>query len=286
MFDTLPIDEIIVGERRREDFGDIEGLASSIAKFGLFHPIVVDDQNNLVAGERRLIACKSLEWREIPCRLFRDLTDEERAEIELDENLKRKDLTPYEASKRILQSAEKIAPLISSVVDEIKNPRHAGRKSQRGAPKEEIAGALGVSKGALINAEKHVAAIEKYPELSISPTQKDAIDAARALDQMPVDRRTATRSKILAEGRTVIAEITNKPRLVKTKSASSKYSDNLSQIQTFITSIKAVGAEELTASWTERERHAFLSDLRSCRDDISALVSELEAIEAELRQAS
>jgi ParB-like chromosome segregation protein Spo0J len=47
------ISDIKVGQRRREDFGDLQGLADSIAKYGLFHPVIVDGDDNLVAGERR-----------------------------------------------------------------------------------------------------------------------------------------------------------------------------------------------------------------------------------------
>lgn len=279
---TLPINEIVVGQRRREEFGDIEGLTSSIAKFGLFHPIVVDDKNNLVAGERRLIACKSLDHYEIPCRLYAELTDEERSEIELDENLKRKDLTPYEASKQIVKNANKIAPILSSPIED-KKPR--GHKRQYEAPKKDVAQAIGVSTGALVNAEKHIAAVEKYPELSMAPSQKEAIEAAKALDEMPIGKRTAERSKILNGGRVAIATITGKSKN-RPKSISNKYRDNLSQIQTFISSIKSVGAEDLTASWTQTERHNFLSELIGCRDEMSSLISDLESIEEELKQAS
>ena len=279
---TLPINEIVIGERRREEFGDIQGLADSIAKFGLFHPIVVDDQNNLIAGERRLIACKSLEWSEVPCRLYRELTDEERSEIELDENLKRKDLTPYEASKQLLKNAKKIEPFISSAAEE-KDSR--GRKSQGSAPKKDVAGALGIGVASLVRAEQHINAVEKHPELSIIPTQKEAIAAGKALDAMPEKERDKAKARLMAEGHRAITSIINKPK-AKPKSISSKYSDNLSQIQTFIMSIKSVGAGELTASWTERERHAFLTELRDCRDDMSSLISELESIETELQRAS
>jgi len=37
------IKDVIIGERRRGEQGDIQGLAESISKYGLLHPIVVDD---------------------------------------------------------------------------------------------------------------------------------------------------------------------------------------------------------------------------------------------------
>jgi ParB family chromosome partitioning protein len=63
---TIPISRIKVGERHRRDLGDIESLAASIADIGLLHPITVDEDGRLLAGARRLAACKQLDWKEIP----------------------------------------------------------------------------------------------------------------------------------------------------------------------------------------------------------------------------
>jgi ParB family transcriptional regulator, chromosome partitioning protein len=65
------IDDIKVGKRHRQDLGDIEALANSIAATGLLHPITVDATGNLLAGARRLAACKQLGWSEIPVRVVR-----------------------------------------------------------------------------------------------------------------------------------------------------------------------------------------------------------------------
>jgi N6-adenosine-specific RNA methylase IME4 len=46
--------------------GDIRGLAESIAKFGLFHPVVIDSEDRLIAGRRRIEACKTLQWTSVP----------------------------------------------------------------------------------------------------------------------------------------------------------------------------------------------------------------------------
>lgn len=37
----LDIDRIVIGERDRQEFGDIIGLAESIDEIGLLHPVVV-----------------------------------------------------------------------------------------------------------------------------------------------------------------------------------------------------------------------------------------------------
>ena len=66
MSDTRHIDPIIVGERRRRDMGDVDGLAASIAEIGLLHPIVINSQGELIAGERRLGAVQQLGWADVP----------------------------------------------------------------------------------------------------------------------------------------------------------------------------------------------------------------------------
>jgi ParB family transcriptional regulator, chromosome partitioning protein len=63
---SFPVDAIRVGKRHRRDLGDIAALAASIEDIGLLHPITVDEQGGLLAGARRLAACKRLGWREIP----------------------------------------------------------------------------------------------------------------------------------------------------------------------------------------------------------------------------
>lgn len=257
------IDEIIVANRRREEFGDIEGLASSIAKFGLFHPIVVDDENNLIAGERRLLACQSLGWTKIPCRMYAELTEAERLEIELDENLKRKDLTPYEASKRILQDAEKIEEIISTNVVE-KDSR--GRKSERAVPKKDVAQAIGTSTSNLVRAEQHVSAVESYPELKTAP-QKQAIETAKTLDRLPEAKREEVRKDASR-----LKQIVSRPPIPRP----SKHSP-LSPVQEFIHNVKSKGgALSFCGRMSEVEVFSFLDSLRNCHEEIGNFVAEIQ----------
>jgi ParB family chromosome partitioning protein len=68
---TMPISRIKVGKRHRRDLGDIAGLAASISDIGLLNPITVDEDGRLLAGARRLVACKQLGWKEIPVNVVR-----------------------------------------------------------------------------------------------------------------------------------------------------------------------------------------------------------------------
>lgn len=87
------IADIVVGERFRKEYGDIQSLALSMSKHGLLHPIVVDDSLNLIAGGRRLQAAMSLAWPEIECNRLAELDEFRRRELELEENVCREDLS-------------------------------------------------------------------------------------------------------------------------------------------------------------------------------------------------
>jgi site-specific DNA-methyltransferase (adenine-specific) len=56
----LNISQIIVEDRIREDLGDIDTLAASIKEYGQFYPILINKENKLLEGGRRLEACKLL----------------------------------------------------------------------------------------------------------------------------------------------------------------------------------------------------------------------------------
>ncbi len=95
----VAISEIVVDQavRIRKDVGDIEVLQSSIEKVGLINPVMIDENNHLIAGNRRLTACKKLGWTEIEVTVVQlngDLI--KMLDVEIAENFFRKDFTPDE----------------------------------------------------------------------------------------------------------------------------------------------------------------------------------------------
>ncbi len=100
---TLPLSAITVPpDRQRKDLGDVSGLANSIKTVGLLSPIIVravGEGFELVAGERRFRAVTSLNWRTIPAIEMSELDDQQRTLVELEENIRRKQLSwPEEVS--------------------------------------------------------------------------------------------------------------------------------------------------------------------------------------------
>ena len=94
-FHTIPIDSISVDRegRQRRDLEKIDVLADSIHRLGLIHPIVITRSHELVAGERRHAACRSLGWTAIPAQYTDELDEAQLHAIELEENIKRLDIS-------------------------------------------------------------------------------------------------------------------------------------------------------------------------------------------------
>lgn len=84
------ISKIIVKKRIRNSADNTTELEKSISKLGLLHPIVITSENILIAGLRRLTACKKLGWTEINVNI---INLEELKDGEIEENQIREDFT-------------------------------------------------------------------------------------------------------------------------------------------------------------------------------------------------
>lgn len=107
---TWPLARIKVRDRIRRDLGDLDDLKASLAARGLINPVGVTADGDLVTGERRLTAARALGWESIDVRVYRDVSDLELLDVEVEENTCRKALTPGEAGKRYQQRKKLLAP--------------------------------------------------------------------------------------------------------------------------------------------------------------------------------
>lgn len=147
---TCPIESITISpERQRREFkeGDLQSLAASIQENGLFHaPTLREDGGNLilVSGERRLRAISdiyalggsfkydgnTIPQGEVPYVTLGELGPLEREEAELEENIRRVDLTWQEratATSRLAalrtrqaDTEARVAPSVSDIALETK----------------------------------------------------------------------------------------------------------------------------------------------------------------------
>lgn len=145
-------DILVPNNRQRRNFEaeDLLKLASSIEQNGLIQPVVVrqeDDEFVLVAGERRIKAMQYI-WDlfdgevkcgeyvfqkgEVPCLYFGEMDELQAFEMELEENIRRVDLTWQEraeataklAQLRREQATEKgeALPTVQEIAQEIRGP--------------------------------------------------------------------------------------------------------------------------------------------------------------------
>ncbi len=89
----MQINKIKIGKRFRKEFGELETLKNSIKEIGLLQPIVIDENNNLIAGQRRVMACKELGEMDIKVNIIK-IQNALRGEY--DENVIRKSFVPSE----------------------------------------------------------------------------------------------------------------------------------------------------------------------------------------------
>ena len=178
-----PIDEIKVGERARVELGNIEELKTSIERRGLFHPIIIDDNSMLVAGYRRLTCCRDLGFKEIDVRLKKDLSEIEKLEIEMEENL-HKELTWDE--KATLRAR------IHKVKQEIHGKSIPGHKSD-GWSLEDTADDLDVSIGTLSQDIMLADALTKLPSLKSFVSKRQALKALTKVKETAILTELARR---------------------------------------------------------------------------------------------
>src|ERR1035437_156238 len=158
----MRIEQIQIGFRYRKDLGDIRPLVDSIAEVGLLHPVVVTPDGRLIAGQRRLEACRLLGWTDVPVTVV-DLYQAARGEAH--ENFVRKDLLPSE----IVALKRAIEPLERRAARERQGSRtdlcHPATVAERqGDARANIVRYLGVGRTTIERAEAVVEAAEEEPE--------------------------------------------------------------------------------------------------------------------------
>lgn len=123
------IDKIIIKDRVRKEFKDIEDLAESIKEIGLIQPIVVTYDNVLIAGHRRLLACRRLNYLDIEVVVIDPKDELHKLDMEMAENVKRDDFNPVDLAEGLLKRKQ---------LYEVLHPetKHGGLEGQAGGGKK------------------------------------------------------------------------------------------------------------------------------------------------------
>lgn len=206
MVQRVAISEIKVEQRPRQELGDLESLAASIAELGLLQPIGVTSEKLLVWGERRLKACEGLGWTEIDAVVDPTLDDIlKAAKAERDENICRKPFTHTEAVAKARQIEHLERERARRRQAEAGPPTGRGAKrtacgnlpqAVKGKTRDKVAAAVGMSGRTYEKAKKVVET--GTPELIQAMDEGTAsVDAAVEIASLPPgqQRKVVTRGK-------------------------------------------------------------------------------------------
>ena len=178
-FKLIPISSITIApERQRADLGDVEGLAQSLANDGQINPILITPDRVLVAGERRLTAARLLGWDLIQAQLTTDLPPDALHKLELEENVRRKDLEWKEKCTAITEYHELCA------------------RQQKGWTYEQTAAALNITASAVSQNISVTAALREGVELVVSA---DKFSVARGIVTRNAERAAAAEMQSIDE---------------------------------------------------------------------------------------
>ena len=176
-FRTIPISDITIlrEERQRRELEPkaLEELARSIEAVGLINPITVDENEILVAGERRLTACRDiLGWTSITVQYIEDAGDDQLKLVELEENVRRKALEWKDECKAIQDYHIQCSSIYGDDFWSM----------------EKTAAALNVSKGTVVEKIEVSEALDEGVELVVNA---DKYSVARGVVQRRNQRRSA-----------------------------------------------------------------------------------------------
>ena len=122
-------------DQPRKNFAEdeLEELADSIKKIGIFQPILVQDKGDhymIVAGERRWRAALKAGLKEVPV-IIKNYTEEEIVIISLLENIQRVDLNPIEEAQTYKKLIDTYKYKQDEVAEKVSKSRTAVTNSMR-----------------------------------------------------------------------------------------------------------------------------------------------------------
>ena len=183
----LRLSEITVGERFRKEFVNIAELAESIKKYGLIEPIVVDEDNHLIAGERRVKAHQLLKLEEISVKRLRGLSPLEKKEVELEENIQRKAFTWQEEINAKSQ--------LHVLKQELRGKAIKGHNTEGTWKIKDTAQALGESVGTVSMDIQLARGMKAFPELMKEKSKTTAYKKFKVLQESVLQNELAKRLK-------------------------------------------------------------------------------------------
>lgn len=163
------LSDVIVEDRFREDLGNIEEMVESIRSKGIIQPLTVDSNLRLLAGGRRYAAATAAGLPTIPVIIREFVDDIDSREIELMENVHRKDFTWSEQAK------------LMQKIDALYKEKHGSSWSGRKTADLLDKGVATVARNLQL-----ASAMELLPELAEYKTADEALKVLKKLEETAV----------------------------------------------------------------------------------------------------
>lgn len=298
----VAVDKIKIGDRWRDEPGDVAELAQSIHDHGLLQAIAVDDALNLIAGQRRLEAVKQLGWTHVDVRKIGERSQLERRQAELEENIRRSDFTAAQRARATAELAEMLRLTLGDsprVTDEPEGTEDfcadSARVSDRPAHRPpdptstrqvahgsspgpapdpqsdvQVAAAIGISPRTLNRRERLAKALDCYPELETAP-EDAALKIAADLDALPPGERDRKRDELRA---TVAADVKEKARQLKQMMSLPPVYAAYGKARGLI--LRTIKLDDLNEEWTADQQQEILFSAPLMIERLQRLIQHVE----------
>lgn len=189
--------------RKYFDKEAMQELADSIKKYGVIQPLLVEKKEKyyeIIAGERRWRAAKIAGLKEIPV-VLKELSEQEKMEIALIENIQREDLNPIEeaqAYKRLLDEfhlkQEDVAKSVSKSRSAITNSMRLlklDERVQNMVAGEELSAGHARALLSISDVEKQYELAQKIVEKGLSVREVEALLKKKPAKEEKAETNTA-----------------------------------------------------------------------------------------------
>lgn len=232
----VEIEKVVVKDRIRKDFGDIQELADDIKQNGLINPPVVNKNYELLAGERRLMACKELGWNQIEVRMMDTRDAEHELNVEISENDVRKGFTKSERvdyMKRLLRIEQ--AKASEREHSGVKNP---SPNSDEGRSDEKTAKQFGIGRDTM---RKEIAIADNKDLLDPSDFaewDEGKLSTNKAFQKVTASLEQAKRQHIIDSERIKLLE-NQKPQVIEKEVVREVIPDDYEETKKRLKALKA-----------------------------------------------
>jgi ParB/RepB/Spo0J family partition protein len=112
-YQTVPIDSLRTDPnqpRKHINPMELKEMAVSIKSEGVINPIEIDEDNVIITGERRWRSAKIAELKEVPVKILKGLTPDQRFIRQVQENIHQNTMSPLDTAEALEKIAQITAP--------------------------------------------------------------------------------------------------------------------------------------------------------------------------------